>query len=305
MAQAGVFRNFWFWTFSYASQYASNVPFAAGWQLFWMAAPSVVGASFLIWILAGLGLTVFLWKGRQRQHAFFVVGFCLFSFLAVCPGLYFRSHYFILLLPAISLLAGLAVSAAVQWFEKPWLRMLPPLVFFIAFSYSVWQQWDFFLEMDPLTDCRSMYGPNPFPEAIKIADYIKEHSSPTDTIAVLGSEPEIDFYSGRHSATGYVYMYPLMEHQAFAAEMQKAAVAEIEASRPEYVVSVNVSFSWLVQPSSDRYLLTWSQSYVRREYDLVGVVDIAQDTRYVWGAEAATYQPLSQWTVQVFKRKQR
>ena len=42
--------------------------------------------------------------------ASFLREFLLFSFLAVCPGFYFRRHYFILMLPAIALLAGVAVS---------------------------------------------------------------------------------------------------------------------------------------------------------------------------------------------------
>mgnify|MGYP003299295094 CR=1 FL=1 len=74
--------------------------------------------------------------------------------------------------------------------------------------------------MGPLFACRSMYGANPFPEALKIAEYLRNHSSPAARIAVLGSEPEIYFYAARHSATGYIYMYPLMEPQPFAERMR-------------------------------------------------------------------------------------
>ena len=50
-----------------------------------------------------------------------------------------------------------------------------------------------------------IYPENPFLESVRIADYIREHSGPDDTIAVLGSEPEIYLHSHRHSATGYIY----------------------------------------------------------------------------------------------------
>src|SRR5262249_6611647 len=51
-----------------------------------------------------------LWEERTRSNAAFLIGFLFFSSLAICPGLYFRLHYFILVLPAVSLLAGVAIS---------------------------------------------------------------------------------------------------------------------------------------------------------------------------------------------------
>jgi hypothetical protein len=41
-----------------------------------------------------------------------------------------------------------------------------------------------------------------------VASYLKEHTEPEDHLAILGSEPQIYFYSGRKSATGYIYTYP-------------------------------------------------------------------------------------------------
>ena len=42
----------------------------------------------------------------------FAVGFLFFSFLSVCPGFYFRQHYFILFLPAVALFAGVGAYFA-------------------------------------------------------------------------------------------------------------------------------------------------------------------------------------------------
>ena len=64
-------------------------------------------------------------------------------------------------------------------------------------------QREFFFDLDPVAACRATYGGNPFPEAIKIADDIQHHTSPDEhRIAVLGSEPEIYFYSHRRSVSG-------------------------------------------------------------------------------------------------------
>jgi len=67
----------------------------------------------------------------------------------------------------------------------------------------------YFFRFSPLTACRAVYGNNPFPEAQVISEYLNQHSSPNARIAVIGSEPEVYFYSRRHSATGYIYTYPL------------------------------------------------------------------------------------------------
>jgi len=56
-------------------------------------------------------------------------------------------------------------------------------------------------------------------EAIAVAKLLRENSADTARVAVMGSEPEIYFLSRRHSATGYIYTYGLMEPQPFARRM--------------------------------------------------------------------------------------
>jgi hypothetical protein len=156
--------------------------------------------------------------------------------------------------------------------------------------------------LDSLEACRSVYGPNPFPEALEIANYIKGHSTPSSRMAVLGSEPEIYFYSGVHSATGYIYTYELMEKQKYASSMQKEMISEIEGSRPDFLVFVRTPTSWLVKPDSDKTILLWSAKYFPDNYALVGIVDSSDPKGFRWGPEAATYKPRSPFVVFVFKR---
>ena len=305
--KAGVFSKFWFWTFVYAREYGLALGPLQGSQVLWMMGPRAIGPGVFIWLIAGVGLSAIFWNEQARRQSIFLGGFLLFSFLAVCPGFYFRSHYFIVMLPAVSLLAGIAVAAATRELQgcdrtRAW-RFLPILFFAIAFAYPLVAQSDFLFDMDPLAACQSLYAPNPFPEAPKIGEYIKAHTSPDARIAVLGSEPEIFFYAQRHSATGYIYVYPLMENQKYARTMQNEMISEIERAKPEFVVQVNVPFSWVVRPDSDTRILSWSQKFVQEHYDLDGVVDILQQSEYRWGQEAKAYQPTSTYTVQIFQRR--
>jgi len=305
--RAGVFPRFWFWTFDYARQYGLALGPLEGARVLWATAPSVVGPGLFLWLIAAVGVSAIFWDAPARSHRVFLAGFFLFSFLAVCPGFYFRSHYFIVMLPTIALLAGVAVAAGVRQFQEHkqtrfW-RFVPVLIFVFAFVYSLAEQWDFFFEMDLVAACQSMYAPNPFPEAPRIAEYIKAHSSPEARIAVLGSEPEIFFYAQRRSATGYIYVYPLMEHQKYASTMQQEMISEIERAEPEFILFIGVPISWVVRPDSDTRLISWARNYLQQHYELDGIADILQESQYRWGEEARAYRPTSPYTVQIFKRR--
>jgi hypothetical protein len=305
MWRARVFPKFWFWTFSYATQYGTAKSFASGMNELWHVLPHIFGHAVFLWIIALVGLTAPAWDPASRKHAAFLGGFTLFSFLAVCPGLYFRAHYFILMLPAVALLAALGVRAAQHNLQRRGLLRFAPVVLFLAAStYAVARDHEFLFELDPIAACRRAYSVNPFVQAVDIADYLRSHSATGATAAILGSEPEIYFYAHRHSATGYIYVYPLMEDQKYAATMQQEMIAEIEASRPEFLVVVNVPFSWLMKPTSDTALFDWAAQYISAQYQQVGVAEIAHGaTQYRWDAEAASYHPSSPHNVLVFKRK--
>jgi hypothetical protein len=304
---AGSFQRFWFWTFQYAREYASIMGIGHGLFLLRWNAAQVVKPAFWIWAIAGVGFSALWWNRKARAHWAFLAGFILFSFLAVCPGFYFRQHYFILMLPAVALLAGVAVSAAKQSLlesrHRAW-SFLPVLVFLVAFADSIFLQREYLFAADPLAACQTVYVANPFPEALQIGEYLKSHASPGARIAVLGSEPEIYFYAHRHSATGYVYTYSLMESQPYALQMQKQTIAEIEAARPEFVVFVNVPMSFGMLPNSERLIFSWADWYLRSQYEKIGAVDMNEPTQYVWGDAAQGYQPRSRSFIDVFKRKQ-
>jgi hypothetical protein len=304
---AGVFQKFWFWVFTYASAYASENSLPAGISDFMRNFPAAIGPSVGIWIMAAVGLSALIWHQATRRHAIFAGGLFLFSFLGVCPGLYFRSHYFILMLPAVAILAGLAVHATREMAgeRNPGLSAVPMILFLAFFGYSVIEQRTFLFELDPVQACQKTYMGNPFVEATEIARYLDSHTSASDQIAVLGSEPEIYFYAKRHSATGFIYMYELVERQKYADEMAKQMMQEIASARPKYFVSVRLRLSWLPRPGSEelRTIFKWASEFLR-DYELVGVADpVGDHTEYRWDTDAQTYKPHSSNVVTLFRRR--
>jgi hypothetical protein len=305
MLKAGVFHKFWFWTFSYTSQYATRVTMETGWTLFKYIIPRVVGPVILIWVIAGIGLTAFLWCSRARSRVIFVGLFLLFSVLAVCPGFYFREHYFILMLPAVSLLAGLAVRCTADrlfaWRPSPALRAVPMLLFLAAFVYTIYGQREIFFHMSPWDLCRTLYGANPFPEAFDVARLVKSQTPKGAPLAIVGSEPEIFFYADRPSATGYIYTYELMEPQKFAAIMQSEMIAEIEKARPELLIYVDVPLSWLPPAEgANMYIFDWLRTYLAQNYRLLAVDKSTLDP--FGGVYRGVPAPLSTWNIYIYKR---
>ncbi len=172
---------------------------------------------------------------------------------------------------------------------------------------SIVPQRDLLFRLSPREASRELNGLNPFPDAIQIAEYLRAHTRADARVAVLGSEPEIYFYAHRHSATGYIYTYSMMEPQPFAQTMQEEMIHELENARPEYVVFVDVRTSWAARPDSPTSINDWWTSYGAQNYRLAGIADIlsAEHTEFHWeGAEnVASYRPQSRQFLAVFKRK--
>ena len=305
---SGVFEKFWFWTFVYARQYVSSLPLSKGLQYLKEYIVLIAGSSILIWLLAGIGLICLRWDKKARQHSLFIIGFLLFSFLSMCPGFYFRPHYFILLLPAVALLAGIGTSSAFDTLTRilkgPLTRIIQIVSVLAVLFFTMYKQRDFFFVMSPTMATRTTYGYNPFPESLEIARYIRENSTKDNRIAVIGSEPQIYFYSNRRSATGYIYAYPLMERHSYALKMQQEMIQEIESARPKFLVFVNVDTSWLVRRESENLIFEWFKQYQQKYYSPVGIIDIISDkhTVYRWESEALQYSPRSKYWLVVLQR---
>jgi hypothetical protein len=300
-----VFGKFWFWTVEYAQQYSSQVSVFQGLQIFadWM--PSVMGAAWPVWVIAVAGLIGCALDKTNRSAGAFLIGLLFFSLLALSLGLHFRQHYFVLLLPAISLMAGAAVAGATNFLSSHSrvLRLTPILLFGVALGWPIWTERDFFFPASLVESMRMAYGTNPLRESVKIGEYLRAQTAATDRIAVLGSEPQIYFYAQRHSATGYIYTYGLMEPQRFAHQMQLEMIHEIEAARPKYLVLVALNKSWLAGRDSEQLIFKWVDEYCDQNYEEVGLVNISeQGTDYYFSEVPKGVKPTAEH-ISIYKRK--
>jgi 4-amino-4-deoxy-L-arabinose transferase-like glycosyltransferase len=270
---AGVLPKFWFWTYTYAASYAMEVTPREGMTHFLDYAEKkwMIYFAFFGFILVSLP---FVMRDRAyRNQILFATAFLFFSIFGVAIGLNFREHYFILILPALALLVGLAILALQYATANRFLKIIPPIICLSILAWTVYLQREFFFRLPANAISQVVYsGDTPFVNMPAVGDYIRTNSATDATVAVIGSEPEIYFYAHRHSATGYLYMYALMESQPFATQMQYEMMSEIQTNKPEFLVYVKDADSWNARPSSDQTIFKWFSKY-STNYDKVLAVD--------------------------------
>ncbi|HEV2692636.1 MAG TPA: glycosyltransferase family 39 protein [Verrucomicrobiae bacterium] len=302
---AGDFARFEFWTFVYARNYAAILTWSRGWNNLIEHLELGWHQSLGVWLLA-LAAPLLMWRDAAlRKPVLLATGFWVCSFLGTSAGLFFRTHYFILVLPAVAILAGGTVAALQKMSRSQAVAVLPVAGFIVILGWMIACEAAPMFQYSPMYFCQLRYAANPFAEAEVVAGYIREHSAPDARIAVLGSEPEIYFYAQRHSATGYIYVYPLMEPQHAARAMQHEMMQEITSAKPEFVVLVNYQLSWLNDANSDTTIVDWMREYVPAFYDEIGSVGLNEKREVAanWVGTDGPDVTLVGGKIEVYRRK--
>jgi hypothetical protein len=282
------FEALWFWTFVYSLEYISLISVEEGVNTFLKNFSEIFKPNFLIIIFSLFGIIFTVWSKSLKPKHIFSLGLFTFSFLAIVPGLYFRPHYFVMWLPAISLCAGIGLNESLHYLSsKSYKAAIIPCIFLLSLILPIGLQKDFLFNLSPIEATREVYKRAPFPESLVIADFIKRNSNDDDTVTVLGPEPQIYFYSNRKSTAGFIYTYFLMEKHGYVNRMKEMFVKEIESGKPKFIVVMKLKWAWLSPNNPDPILSGWSKRLIQSNYELKGKVDIVsfKQITYLWGDE--------------------
>jgi 4-amino-4-deoxy-L-arabinose transferase-like glycosyltransferase len=271
---------------------------------------AIVRAVPLLALYALAGLAWAVWSAFRTRRPGFALAFAFVSAAAVCPGFWFRPHYFLLVLPAAAVLVGLAAAALERSLEEvlsPAGRAVAVVALAaLAGAQALYAHRAILFESSPRESSRLTYPQQPFVESVDVASYIRSRTEPSDRIAVLGSEPQIYFYARRRGGTGYLYTYPMMEPQPFARRMQDEMIAEVEAAQPLFVVFVTATGSWMARQESDLAIVDWANRFVKEKYRLVGIAEVPEDdgpSALFWDDALRTYRQRSRNRMLVYRRK--
>lgn len=301
----GVLDEFILRNYTLKRKYASRIETDVGLRSLRTRLKELIAVSPVLWLMLIPGFLAPVFQKGNRRILIVLLVFGVLSFLSTVPGLYFRPHYFVLLMPAWAILMSVGLFEGLQRFvpNKKSIMPIALLLLLIGWGYALVDQRTYLFKADTLEACRINYGYNPFPEAEVIGKYIKQNTQPEDRIMVLGSEPEIYFYAHRKAAIEAIYMYDLMYVNAYASQLQEKTIEQAEKNDPKFVVLVNVAVSWQGSEQSDQHIFEWAQQYLQG-YNRVGVVDIIPDkTQYIFGPEATTYKPRSSGHILIFQKR--
>ena len=293
-----ILPNFYFLTFSYADAYASQrLPFKNVDQfrpIFW--------DNFIFWFLALL-LVIFFTKSKIRNQAngFFPI-LLLCSFGAISLGWYYRPHYFQLGFPV-----GAIMSAWILVRLKIFLKfkgVSPARYILIAFVATLIIQFDYFFTETSAELMPKMYGHSFFNEKKIIGLNLNNLTANKHAkIGLFGCEPQIFFYARRQSATGYMYMFPLLENHRFVSEMSQTFIKEIETAQPELLIY----FPDIDQLSENEtnliYLKNWFANF-SMNYNIVAQAYIKDGVSIIdWRTENKMRVCLDSTIALIYKRK--
>lgn len=74
-----------------------------------------------------------------------------------------------------------------------------------------------------------------YPHLNEMSAYIRNHSTPADTVEVWGWDPLINYLSERSSPTRFGYNYPLLSHGAFRERYRQEFIATMTARPPLFI----------------------------------------------------------------------
>ncbi|MGZ3920901.1 MAG: ArnT family glycosyltransferase [Bacteroidia bacterium] len=307
----GSWNEMIYWSYQIPKRYVSRVPWEDGKKYLDYTYIAVTKDYKFFWYHAGFALITLVLKNITWRMKLTIITLIGFSALTIFHGFYFYGHYWIQILPGLSILAGLTFYAFEDvirnraGIKSPAIKYIYVTVFIIATLVHLDKHKDYYFNPNYERILRNVYGNNPFPETAKIADYINANSKPEDNIVSIGSEPEIYFYTKKHCPSRHAYFSALVDNVAEHKEWQREFVRDVEKAKPRYVIFYNHPISLMVQAGVDHYVFDWYNKYVTENYNMIGLVDMIEgySSNYVWKEQLNNYKPQAQNLIYIFERK--
>jgi 4-amino-4-deoxy-L-arabinose transferase-like glycosyltransferase len=224
-----------------------------------IAAPLVAGA------LGGLGV---LWRKRETASVtdYAIILWAFASAIGVASGGRFFPHYFMQLLPALSVLTGIVIYerlvhhghltlsrpawigaiglTAVSVGLASAIMIVPHAEERVSASLSTQKEWE--------------------QNSVELGAYIQDRTGPHDVIFNYGTEPQVYFYADRAPPIPYFYDWVLKYDDEVTV---RQIVADLETNKPVYVIdSIQLP---LFEDWQEAHTPEW-QRFLIDDYDYVG-----------------------------------
>lgn len=288
LSASGAFDAFVYWTVTYPSLVAAGSEATGILPRLLRNAVAAGGAYLPAWFAGAAAFAWLMTPGARAPGRTSLALLGAASALGVAMGYETRSHYFVLVLPALAAATGTAAGLLRSRGAGRAGRIVPLAAPLLLAAIGIAAEREYLFSAPPAAISRAVYAPNLFAEAGTAAAFIGSRTAPGDRIAVLGSEPEIYFLSGRRPATRYLFTNFFNERHGMKEAMEREMIREIDSAGPAAIVMVNEPFSWGARPDPEWTILSWAGDYLRTGYELAGTITPVPGAppRVLWDASA-------------------
>jgi 4-amino-4-deoxy-L-arabinose transferase-like glycosyltransferase len=282
----GVFDSFQFFVIDYAQAYVGiNKPHTDFGSLY-----AIMQESEALWWAGKISLILALFWGifnkyltfKTSLNPLFLVLFLAFSYAAVLPGWYYRPHYHQYIFPAAALLMAYGWSCFASFSENYIFKAVYASLLVISLGLAIHTKKDFYFQYSHTDVLNTLYPVERFQELRDLGTVLNKNSLKTDTIGMMGHEPELFFYADRVSASGYLYSYPFIEHQPYNLKMATQYANDIKTTKPKWFIDCFYWFTW--EWFDSRPPLEDTYNFIKKNYYLRGA--LYEDRKMEWNIDS-------------------
>jgi len=292
-ASQGRFDDFWFWTVDISTGETFKTQAPGGWFFFNFYFPKVISHWWWVWFTGLYGMVV-MFRQMQSPEQRALAWLLPLSLCGVSLGGAFYPHYFVLALPWLSVCAVIGLDAMLRKYGSMGWVATALVVLWPVLAHSGYWFWK-----DHRSVLWGAYANNSFQEMAEIGRELKKRSAPTDSIAIIGSEPELLLSAERPSALSHLFFQGVVQRHARYAQFQQQTREEFWGRRPRFVVLPGGQFEHL----KDDPLVKEIVAKLQKDYHTICVVDLAEkQSKITWDPPPEQAVPKTLFWVMVMER---
>jgi len=230
----GGLRDFYDAVFIYNRSYASGAlaQLSAVFGLYGRLPIAALPGVMAVTLVVAVGCLV---DGVRNTRRWLLLGAYLLSacLVIVIPGRFYP-HYFLLLLPSLSVGYGWALDAVSHLGHWRSSRYAAVALFILSLGVVMWQEIPTY-SLPAEEWSRQKYG-EIFIDSDRLGRILDRHLAAEDTFYEVGAETGLYFSSRRSPPSGVLYDYPLLTDSPLRDTMVQRVLSDLERTRPALIV---------------------------------------------------------------------
>jgi hypothetical protein len=184
-------------------------------------------------------LTAVWFTYRKIKNWVFWLGFFITSLVGTFSS--YLLHYYIIVLPAISIIFAIAIDDLFNYTELQNSNIRKNNYFAFGFSLLVviflWFPYINRFSMNSEETVFDQFGFLPFRESHMMAEKLQEITSPNDKVFIYGNEPQILYYAHRKNIDRFVITYPFFLNNPYKNKYIHEMEADLQNTSPKVIIT--------------------------------------------------------------------